>query len=49
MLFLLEVVKMKKGRGEKGEKLMPITTNNWKKMIEKGKPGQAHGFRDPRA
>lgn len=39
----------KNSRGKKGEKLMPITTNIWKKVTEQGKPGQTPGFRDPRA
>lgn len=39
----------KNSRGKKGEKLMPITTNIWNKVTEQGKPGQTHGFRDPRA
>ena len=39
----------KNSRGKKGEKLMPITTNIWKKVTEQGKPGQTPGFRHPRA
>ena len=33
----------KNSRGKKGEKLMPITTNIWKKVTEQGKPGQPLG------
>lgn len=47
LLFLLEMLKMKKRKRGKGKRLMPITTNIWKKQ-QKNPAGQVPGFRGQR-